>query len=96
MEKDYTIYDIKRMARQYGFRFYQGKGYCYFFAVNNLDIFLNCDSVEVCYWDQAELAFWERELIWKIQNELSFNNCEIYENSQYWKHYEERAKTLQK
>jgi len=94
--KDYTIYDIKRMAKEYGFHFYQGKGYCYFFPVDDNDVLFYSDSVAICKWHHDDLNFWERELIWKIQNELSFNNCEIYENSQYWKHYEERAKTLQK
>jgi hypothetical protein len=92
--KNYSIHDIKRMAKEYGFKFYQGKGYCYFSPVEDLDVMLNFDSVSVCYWHQADLTFWEKELQYKIQNEMDEHFHEIYKNSKYWEHAYKRAQEI--
>ena len=88
--KKYTIYDIKKMAKEYGFRFFQAKDYCYFFPVDDLDVLFNCDSVGVYHWSLAHLNFWEGELIWKIEHELNYGFFERYQKSKYWKHASKR------
>lgn len=95
MKKEkYSIWSIKRMAKEFGFKFYQGNGYCYFTTTDDNDIMLECESVGVCYWDQANLIFWERELQHKIFQQTNYNNYEKYQASKYWDHAYSRAKEL--